>query len=698
MQNPLLELADRAELPAFDRIRPEHVEPAVDALLARNRAELTQLLDRDAAPSWENLIQPLEEMGDRLSRIWPSVSQLWAVCNNEDWRKAYNACLPKITEYGLELAQSEPLFHAYERLSQSPGFEQQSIVRKKAVKDALRDFRLSGIALPPGEKARFKSLSLRVSELQTKFEENLVDATQAWTLHITDAARLTGMTESGLAQAAARARAKNLDGWLLTLDFPGYDAVIRYADDRALRETIYQAFATRASEVPSTSAGDLGSFSMTPADAGPQAGKNDNSAAMAEILKLRHEQAQLLGYANYAELSLATKMAESPAAVETFLLDLAAKSKARAKTELAEMREFAGLDDLKPWDIPYYAEKLKQKKLGLSDEELRPYFPAPQVMDGLFALVKKLYGISLERTEAPVWHAAVTAYTLKDGSGRPFSMFYLDPYAREHKRGGAWMDECRVRRRTAQGVQQPVAFLTCNFAPPLGDKPALLTHQEVVTLFHEFGHGLQHLLTQVEVAAVSGIRGVEWDAVELPSQFMENWCYAPESLALFARHHQTGQPLPAELIAKLQASRSFHSGLATLRQLEFSLFDLRLHRDFDSAKGARVYEILEQVRNEISVLKPPVWNRFPHSFSHIFAGGYAAGYYSYKWAEVLSADAFAAFEEEGLFNPAVGHRFRDTVLAQGGSRPAMELFEAFRGRKPRIGPLLKQSGLLEATV
>jgi oligopeptidase A len=681
MENPLLALVERADLPAFDRIRPEQAEPALDQVLARNRAELKILLESQAAPRWSSFIEPLEEIGDRLGRMWSAISHLWSVCNTEEWRKAYNACLPKITEYGLELAQSEPLFRAYERLAAAPGFEDESGARRKAVADALRDFRLSGVALPPKEKERFKAISMRLSELQTKFEENLVDASQAWTLPILDEPRLKGMTESGKAQAAERARSKNKEGWLLTLDFPSYDAVITYADDRSLREEIYRAYATRAS------------------DQGPQAGQHDNSALMAEILQLRHELARLLGYNNYAEVSFATKMAESPAMVERFLLDLAVRAKPRAQAELDELRAFAQQKDslagLQPWDVPYYSEKLKQDKLKLSDEELRPYFPAPQVMEGLFKLVTQLYGITLEAAEAPVWHSDVKAYALKDKSGRRFALFYLDAYSRDHKRSGAWMDECRVRRLATAGIQQPVAFLTCNFTPPLPGKTALLTHDEVLTLFHEFGHGLHHLLTQVDVAAVSGIRGVEWDAVELPSQFMENWCYAPESLAYFARHFETGAALPDVLLSRLRQSRQFQSGLATLRQVEFALFDLRLHRDYRPEAGPRVCETLEQVRDEVSVLRPPAWHRFPHSFSHIFAGGYAAGYYSYKWAEVLSADAFAAFEEEGVFNPKVGERFRDTVLAQGGSKPAMELFEAFRGRKPRIEPLLKQSGLLE---
>ena len=683
MTNPLLDSAGRGELPAFDRIQPEHAEPAIDALLAQNRAALQARLADPAEPDWENFVEPLEAIGDRLARCWSAVSHLWGVLNTEAWRAAYNACLPKVTAYGLELAQSEPLCRIYEKLSRRPDFTDESRARRKAVTDALRDFRLAGVALPAADKERFRQLSLRLSEVQTKFEEHLVDATRAWTLHVTDPARLAGMTDSGKAQAAERARAKGLAGWLLTLDFPSYDAVITYANDRELRAQIYQAFATRAS------------------DQGPQAGTYDNTALIGEILQLRGEQARLLGFPSYAEYSLATKMADSPAEVERFLLELGAKARRRAQQELDELRAFAaklgGPAQIEPWDVPYYAEKLKHATLGLSDEELRPFFPAPQVIDGMFALASRLYGASFEPAPGiATWHADVTVYVLKDAQQRAFAHFYLDPYAREHKRGGAWMDECRIRRRTPDGLQQPAALLTCNFAPPLPGQPALLTHDEVLTLFHEFGHGLQHLLTRVDVAAVSGIRGIEWDAVELPSQFMENWCYHRETLQSFARHYATGTALPERLLNKLKASRVFLSGLMTVRQLEFALFDLRLHRDYDPALGPRVAETLERVRDEVSVLRPPAWHRFPQSFSHVFAGGYAAGYYSYKWAEVLSADAFAAFEEEGLFNPAVSRRFRDTVLAQGGSKPAMELFVEFRGRKPDIRPLLKQAGLAGA--
>jgi oligopeptidase A len=681
MSNPLL-IDTPNTLPAFDLIAPEHAELALDAVLAQNRAELETLLKNNTAPTWDSLIEPLEEMGDRISRCWGPVQHLFGVNSTAPWRKAFNACLPKLTEYGLELSLSEPLYRAYKTLAESPAFASFSAPRKKVVNDALRDFKLSGIALPKEKQDRFKAIAMRLSELQSKFEENLMDSIQAWSKPVTDEALLDGMTDAAKQAAREKAQAKSLDGWLLTLDFPSYDAVITYANNRELRRELYEAYATRAS------------------DQGPLAGQHDNTPLMTEILALRDEEAQLLGFDNFAELSLATKMAESPAEVETFLLDLARRAKPSAQAELAELKAYAkqldGLADFQPWDSPYYAEKYKEEKLGLAEEELRPYFPAAQTISGMFEVVQKLYGISIEKTEGiATWHADVTTYTLKDAAGKSFGLFYLDPYARADKRGGAWMDECLVRRRTAQGLQLPVAYLTGNFTPPPPGKPALLTHDEVVTLFHEFGHGLHHLLTQVDEAAVSGIRGVAWDAVELPSQFMENWCFDPDTLRQLGRHWQTGQALPEDFITKLRQSRSFLSGLGTLRQVEFSLFDLRLHRDYDAATGPRVLETLDQARKEVAVFTPPAFNRMPNSFSHVFAGGYAAGYYSYKWAEVLSADAFAAFEESG-FAPATGARFRDTVLAQGGSREAMDLFVEFRGRKPSIEPLLRQSGLLDA--
>jgi len=684
MTNPLLADADPNTLPAFDQIKPEHAEAAIDAVIAENRQRLTELLASTTAFNWETLIEPLEDMNDKVGRAWGPVQHLFGVTSTGEWRKAFNAALPKITEYGLELSQDEGLFQAYDQLSKLPAYASFSPARKKVVDDALRDFRLSGIALPAAQKARYKAIALRLSELQSKFEENLMDAAQAFGKLVADEAELAGMTDEGKAQAAEKAKSKNLEGWLLTLDFPSYDAVASYADNRALRQELYAAYTTRASE------------------RSPHPPQFDNTPLQTEILALRHEQAQLLGFKNFAEFSLATKMAESADTVDAFLLDLATKARPFALAELDELKAFAqardGITDLQPWDSAYYSEKLKEKKLGYSEEELRPFFPAKQVIDGMFALVERIYGIKIEPMQGiATWHPDVTVYVLREADGSELGLFYLDPYARQDKRGGAWMDECLGRRRTAHGLQRPVAYLTCNFTPPLpsadgASAPALLTHDEVLTLFHEFGHGLHHLLTRVDEAAVSGIRGVAWDAVELPSQFMENWCYDRATLNGFARHYKTGETIPDALLKKLQASRSFQTGLATLRQIEFSLFDLRIHRDYDPAIGARVLESLAAVRKEVSVFPPPDWNRMPNSFSHIFAGGYAAGYYSYKWAEVLSADAFAAFEESN-FAAETGQRFRETVLANGGSREAMDLFIAFRGRKPEVEALLRHNGL-----
>jgi oligopeptidase A len=674
---------DTDTLPAFDRIQPQDAEPAIDAVLAEGRSRIAAIVADARAPgwkpTWEGLVAPLEEISDRIARVWGPIGHLFGVSSTAGWRQAHNACLPKLTEYSLEVSQNEHLLRAYEALAASPEYAGFSVARKKVIEDARRDFKLAGIGLPPAQKERFKGVQLRLSELQAKFEENLIDSVQAFRKHVTDESLLAGMTTQGKAAAREKARAKGLEGWLLTLDYPGYDAVASYADRRDLRRELYEAYATRAS------------------DQGPLAGRFDNTPLMDEILALRAEEAALLGYGSYAEVSLATKMAHTPDEVERFLLDLNTRARPRALADLDELRRFAkdrdGVDDFGPWDTAYYSEKLKQRKLAFSQEELRPYFPADAVVAGMFSLVKSLYGVTIERVGGiPTWHADVTTYAMRDANGGKIGLFYLDPYAREDKRGGAWMDECITRRRTPVGLQRPVAYLTCNFAPPLPGQPALLTHQEVLTLFHEFGHGLHHLLTKVDEAAVSGIHGVARDAVELPSQFMENWCYHGPTLREFARHWQTGEPLPDALLAKLQASRTFQSGLATVRQLEFALFDLRLHRDHDAQTGARVQATLDAVRKLVSVLVPPAYNRMPQSFAHIFAGGYAAGYYGYKWAEVLSADAFAAFEET-RFAPDTGHRFRDTILAQGGSRDAMDLFIAFRGRKPDIAPLLRQAGL-----
>jgi oligopeptidase A len=678
--NPLLTLLQDKGLPPFSRILPEHAEPAVDALLAENRRVVKEILARGRPWNWQRLAQPLEEIDDRLHRLWAPAAHINHVLNSDGWRAAYNACLPKLSEYGTELGQNEALYRAWQALSDSAEFAQLDPGRQKLVRDTLRDFRLSGVALPAGSKARYKEIMQQLSRLQSKFEENLLDATQAWEKPIADEAALAGLPASSRALARQLAQQKGRDGWLLTLDFPSYHAVITYAEDRRLREEIYSAFCTRAS------------------DQGPHAGRFDNSALMEDILRLRHEAAQLLGFPNFAERSLATKMADSSEHVLNFLRDLARRSRARAERDLAELRGFAadalGIETLQAWDIAYTSEKLRQSRYRISDEELRPYFPLPQVLEGLFAIVGRLYGIRIvPLTGVDTWHPDVTAYEIRDTDGVR-GRFFLDPYARVNKRGGAWMDDCAGRRRNPEGLQVPVAFLTCNFTPALPGQPALLGHDEVITLFHEFGHGLHHMLTRVEAAGVAGINGVPWDAVELPSQFMENWCWERESLDLVARHWKTGERLPEELFQRMRAARNFQSALMMLRQIEFALFDFRLHLEYDPARGACVLDLMQSVRAEVAVIHPPSFNRFAHSFAHVFAGGYAAGYYSYKWAEVLSADAYSAFEEAGIFDAATGRRFLSTILEQGGSREAMELFVAFRGRPPQIEPLLRHHGLL----
>ncbi|WP_029889498.1 M3 family metallopeptidase [Polycyclovorans algicola] len=667
-------------LPAFDTLDPAAALAHLKATLESQRTRV-KALSEHRNPTWETLVEPLDDVSDALSNAWGPISHLFSVTSTPEWRAAHDEGQPLITDFWLELSQSEALCEAYKAIAAREDFAALSPTRQKIVNDALRDFTLSGIGLPADDKARYKALSMALSEKASKFESQLMDAVEAYGLHITDAQRLTGMPESAQQRARAKAKAKNLDGWWIGLDFPSFDAVITYVDDRDLRETLYTAWVTRAS------------------DQGPLAGKFDNGPLMLEILKLRQQKAELLGFAHPAALSLETKMAESVEQVEAFLLDLAQRARPRAQAEWdalqAFARELGGPETLMPWDAAYYGEKLKDRELGLSDEVLKPYFPVTQVIQGLFDLVESLYGVRIEPIAGiSTWHADVTTYAVRHANGEITGLFYLDPYARDQKRGGAWMDECLGRHRRDHDLQVPVAYLVCNFTPPHGDEPGLLTHDEVTTLFHEFGHGLHHLLTQVDEAGAAGIRGVEWDAVELPSQFMENWCYHPETLKRFARHYQTGEPLPEALIDQLTRARTWQSGLSTVRQVEFALFDLRLHRD-PPADTAGVLALLEQVRDEVAVTRPPAFNRMPWSFSHIFAGGYAAGYYSYKWAEVLSADAFAAFEESD-FDPQTGQRFRDAILARGGSAPAIDLFTEFRGRAPEPDALLRHSGLLAA--
>ena len=680
--NPLLQDFD---LPPYSVIRPEHVEPAVDAILADSRVAIAQLLSQQsAAPSWSGLVLPLDELGARLSRAWSPVSHLNAVCNNAQLRTAYEACLPKLSEYWTEIGQNRGLFEAYQALASGPEAAGFDVAQKTILEHALRDFRLSGIDLPPAGQQRYGAIQMKLSELASSFSNQLLDATQAWTKHISDEAALAGLTDSAKAQMAQAAAAKELDGWLISLEFPSYYAVMTYADDRALREELYAAYCTRAS------------------DQGPNAGQFDNGPLINEILDLRQELAQLLGFSHYSALSLAGKMAESTEQVLTFLRDLAVRSKPFAARDLQELQAFAaeqGLSDLQSWDVGYYSEKLRQQRYSISQEQVRAWFPIDKVLSGLFAIVEKLYGIQIKELSGfDSWHPDVRLFEINE-HGQHVGRFFFDLYARANKRGGAWMDGARDQRRAANGeLISPVANLVCNFTPPLASaavngQPALLTHDEVTTLFHEFGHGLHHLLTRVEHAGASGINGVAWDAVELPSQFMENWCWEPEGLALISGHFETGEPLPQDLLEKMLAAKNFQSGLMMVRQIEFSLFDFELHATHGD--GRSVLEVIESIRSEVSVLRPPAYNRFANGFAHIFAGGYAAGYYSYKWAEVLSADAFSKFEEEGVLNAETGRAFREAILARGGSQEPMQLFIDFRGREPSIDALLRHSGLTE---
>ncbi|MBF7728838.1 oligopeptidase A [Pseudomonas sp. N040] len=677
VSNPLLQDFD---LPPYSAIRPEHVEPAISQILADNRAAISQLLEaQHAAPSWSGLVLALDELNARLGRAWGPVSHLNAVCNSPELRAAYEACLPKLSEYWTEMGQNKPLFEAYAALAASPQASRFDVAQQTILEHALRDFRLSGIDLPPAGQQRYGAIQMRLSELTSSFSNQLLDATQAWSKHLTDEAALAGLTDSAKAQMAQAAAAKELDGWLISLEFPSYYAVMTYADDRALREELYAAYCTRAS------------------DQGPNAGQFDNGPLMNEILDLRQELARLLGFANYSELSLAGKMAESTEQVLNFLRDLAVRSKPFAVRDLQELRAFAaeqGLSELHSWDVGYYSEKLRQQRYSIAQEQVRAWFPIDKVLSGLFAIVEKLYGIQIKELSGfDSWHPDVRLFEINE-HGQHVGRFFFDLYARANKRGGAWMDGARDKRRTATGeLISPVANLVCNFTPAVAGQPALLTHDEVTTLFHEFGHGLHHLLTRVEHAGASGINGVAWDAVELPSQFMENWCWEPEGLALISGHFETAEPLPQDLLEKMLAAKNFQSGLMMMRQLEFSLFDFELHASHGD--GRSVMAVLESIRDEVSVLRPPAYNRFANSFAHIFAGGYAAGYYSYKWAEVLSADAFSRFEEEGVLNADTGRAFREAILARGGSQEPMLLFVDFRGREPSIDALLRHSGLVE---
>lgn len=673
-------IQDLSGLPRFSDITPDQIKPAIEQAITDCKKTIEALLEQQDI-SWDNLIAPIEEVDDALSKMWSPVSHMNSVVSNDELREAHDACLPLLSEYGTWVGQHKGLYEAYLKIFESPSFKDLSEAQQKTISDSVRDFKLSGVALPDDKKKRYAEIKSRMSDLSSTFSNNVMDSTLGWQKHIEDETLLAGLPESALAAAKQLAQSKEKQGWLFTLDIPSYLPVLMYADNRELREEMYHAYTTRAS------------------DQGPNAGKWDNGPIIDETLALRHEIAQLLDFDNYAERSLATKMADSTTQVNTFLRDLAKRSKPQAQEDLDELKAFAeqtyAATELKAWDLAYYSEKLKEQKYAISDEVLRPYFPEEKAVGGLFEVVSRLYGLKIEeRFDVDTWHKDVRFFDITDSDGELRGSFYLDLYAREHKRGGAWMDECHVRRMKTNGeIQQPVAYLTCNFNGPVGDKPALFTHDEVLTLFHEFGHGIHHMLTKITVGSVSGINGVPWDAVELPSQFLENWCWQPEALAFISGHFESGESIPQDLLDKMLAARNFQSAMQMVRQLEFSLFDFALHESFDQTKPLNVQKVIDEVREQVAVIMPPSFNRFQHSFGHIFAGGYAAGYYSYKWAEVLSSDAFSRFEEEGIFNQETGADFLHNILEMGGSREPMQLFIQFRGREPQVDALLRHSGI-----
>jgi oligopeptidase A len=666
--------------PDFDAIAITDFEPAIEQVLKENRQLVSDLIAK-GVDSWDELAFPLEEADDHLNKVWAVISHYNSVLNSDELREIYKRIIALLTDYNTELGQNFELYQAYQRLADRDDFSSLSQAHQQSIKHILRSFKLSGVGLHDAEKEKYSELKKKLSSLSNVFSENVLDATQAWTFHIESKDLLPGLPESALQLLASLAKESDHEsGYLLTLDAPCYLPVMTYCEDTSIREKMYEAFMTRAS------------------DQGPHAGKWDNSETIHEILVARQAVSKLLSFDNYAEQSLATKMAGSVSEVVEFLEQLADKGSAFAKQELEDLKAFAkeesGSDEFNVWDSAFYAEKLKQKRFDISQEELRPYFPAPTVLHGLFEIVKRLFNIEVvAKPEVSSFHPDACYYSIYS-EGEEIAGFYLDLYARKNKRGGAWMADCRCRRRLADGsIQMPVAFLVCNFTPPVDGKPSLLTHNEVTTLFHEFGHGLHHMLTTIEVAGVSGISGVPWDVVELPSQFLENWCWQEESLAMMSQHHETGEPLPKAMLDKMLEAKHFQNGMMMMRQIEFSLFDFLLHRDFTETENNDVLALMDYVRNKVAVLKPPEYSRFSHAFSHIFSGGYAAGYYSYKWAEVLAADAFSRFEEEGIFNTQTGLDYKEQILQKGGSLDAMDMFVNFRGRKPSVDSLLKQAGM-----
>ncbi|WP_188152014.1 oligopeptidase A [Teredinibacter waterburyi] len=677
MANPLLQ---SHRLPPFSSISAAQVVPAVEQLINEAETELSEQLANITSPSWDSLALPIEERQDRLSKAWGPVGHLNSVCNSDELRKAYEEGRQLFTAYYTGIGQNVALYQAYEAVKDRPDFTQLSQPQQQTINNAIRDFKLSGVALAAKDKQRYAEIQAKLSQLTSSFSNNVLDATHGWFLEVNNESELSGLPEFAVAAAKQAATDRELDGWVFTLDGPVYSTVITQADDASLREALYRGYNTRASEQ------------------GPTAGQWDNSDLIEEIMSLRQELAGLLGFNNYAELSIAPKMAESTDQVIDFLQDLAERCKPFATRELQELREFAaetfGVTELNAWDIPYYSEKLKQARYSISQEELRPYFPVDHVVTGLFRVAHSLFGLEFvdQTPSIETWHKDVKYFEIRR-DGEAVAGFYFDLFARSGKRGGAWMDECRVRRKVGNEIQLPVAYLVCNFNPPLNDTPSLLTHNDVTTLFHEFGHGIHHMLTKIDVAAVSGINGVAWDAVELPSQFMENFCWEREVLEFLSSHYKTGEPLPVDKLDNMLAAKNFQSALFMIRQLEFSLFDFKLHMLYGTDAFVGTQALLDEIRQQVAVFSPPSFNRFQNSFSHIFAGGYAAGYYSYKWAEVLSADAYSAFEEAGIFDSATGQRYLSEILEKGGSDEAMNLFKNFRGREPKVDALLRHSGL-----
>ncbi|HQA11386.1 M3 family metallopeptidase [Zoogloea sp.] len=682
--SPLLELSG---LPRFDAIQPAHVEPAVRSLLEALRATVERLQHDPAAPTWDNFVEPMENDSERLGRAWGVAAHMHSVMDTPEWREAYNVMLPEVTRFYAELGQNLKLFEKYKAIANGPEYAALSPARRRIIDNELRGFRLSGAELPDDQKPRFQAIQEEMASLGAKFSENLLDATNAFSHVVPLESELAGLPTDDIAAAREAAEKAGIEGWKFSLRMPSYLPVMQYADNRALRETLYRAYATRAAEI----------------DNGYSKPEWNNGPLISQILALRAEEARMLGYRHFADVSLVPKMAESTEQVLGFLRELAVKAKPFAERDLAELKAFAkdelGLDPLEPWDAAYASEKLRVACYAFSEQEVKEYLPEPKVLQGLFGVVEKLYQVAIKPDTGPVWHPDVRFFRI-ERDGQLIGQFYLDLYARDTKKGGAWMDSAITRRRIPSGIETPVAYLVCNFSGPVGGKPATFSHDDVITLFHETGHGLHHLLTRVDDLAVSGIHGVEWDAVELPSQFMENFCWEWDVVREMTAHADTGAPLPKALFDKMLAAKNFQSGMGTVRQLEFSLFDLLLHMDFDPA-NQHVMDLLAEVRKEVAVMVPPAWHRFPNSFSHIFAGGYAAGYYSYKWAEVLSADAFAAFEENGrpkgsVLDAETGERFWNEILAVGGSRPALESFKAFRGREPQVDALLRHSGMVNS--